>query len=86
MEFLRYVRNDVIKTNSTVTKYESFDTQGLMARFKVTNGTIYIHAAAGKLGQNKESYPVETGEIFEFVGCIQFYGNATVEYILFDRV
>lgn len=76
----------MLKVNTQFYKTASFDTHGLMARFKVTQGTVYICTEDKQVGTTFEKYPIETGETFDFVGFIRFYGDATIEYILFDKV
>ncbi len=80
MDYLKIVKNDVIRTSSNIYTRMEFDSHGYMARFKVTDGTLFLYCG------EKGRYPLELGCTIDFVGKIVFYGNAEIQYILFDKV
>ena len=80
MDYLKVVKADVLRTSTNAYVRESFDSNGCLAKFKVVNGTLNVYSDGG------EAYAVERGEIIEFVGKLTFYGNAEIQYILFDKV
>ena len=81
MDYLKIIKNDTIRIATTSTKCEELDTNGYMAKLKVSNGTLYLLC-----NNKKEKYPLEVGEHLDFIGKIRFFGTAEVHYILFDRV
>lgn len=80
MEYLKIVKNDVIKSSTNMYTYLEFDSCGYMARFKVVNGTLFLYCGM------KGKYPLATGETIDFIGKVSFYGTAEIQYILFDKV
>lgn len=87
MDYLKYVSNGYFAINTDSYKPEYFDSHGLMARFKVVSGELRISS----MNYRREieyfaEYPVATGETLDFIGEVKLCGNATVQYILFDKV
>ena len=82
MDYLKYEGSGVLDIAVPYTKALSFDTHGLMARFKVTSGTAYIYNQNKRYGQKNAAYPISEGETFDFVGKIWYYGTTKIEYIL----
>ncbi|MBE6703759.1 MAG: hypothetical protein E7583_00705 [Ruminococcaceae bacterium] len=80
MEYLRITENGNFSVSGNIYNPGEFDTKGLKARIKVTDGTFYLYC-----GSNGK-YTLEKGDTLEFVGKIYFYGVAEVQYILFDQV
>ncbi len=80
MEYLKVVENGNITTSGNMYSPDGFDSKGLMARFRIADGTLYLYC--GKNGK----YTLEKGDTIDFVGKISFYGVAEIQYILFDKV
>ncbi len=80
MEYLRISKNGSFSASGNIYRPGEFDTKGYKAKIKVTDGTLYLFCG----GKNK--FTLEKGDTLEFVGKIQFYGVAEVQYILFDLV
>lgn len=82
MDYLKIVKTDVLRTSTNAYTRETFDSNGYLARFKVVSGTFNVFCDGPGTGR----YAMETGETIEFVGKIRYYGNAEIQYILFDKV
>ena len=84
MEYVKYVGNGKFSSNENTRK--TFDTMGLMAKFKVVSGTLQILGVDYSKNSLETKYNIETGETFEFVGSVIYSGAATVEYLHYDRI
>ena len=81
MDYLKYAGSGVMRSTYTASDPGFFDTHGLMAKIRISDGTVYIVNGGTADGY----YPLKSGDVMDFVGCIRYYGNATIEYLLFDK-
>ena len=81
MEYLKYVKCGSITPGAFPEKAVILDTHGLMAKIRVSGGTVYVFGDAGD-----GEYPLEDGDTLDFIGVMCFYGSGEISYILFDGI
>ena len=81
MEYVKLIGGGFVEGVASDTKARELDTHGLMAKIRPVDGDIRI--VCGADGSN--GYTLESGQTLEFVGRVEFYGTAGLEYLLFDK-